>query len=407
MAPHYEHFSLSGPALNAEELLLRRESLRRQSLETQVQAILDREGSGIKVPKIKVHIALIEHGTEKDAENLRKDLNACDIFIPELVGASDEHVRELNDLSQGKISPQKLALKERTATKSRLRELYKRQFGTEPTEAQLDQHLDQATKAPGSMHGFNSTLRKLIHNSKKKIAHVDLVEGDNRRISESMNAIMLGPAVVRMGILSRLIPLPALSYLAREVAQEFGRTQREREDFMLDGIAVDIADFLMKDPELQKKPEVNVFGFLGAYHRGVPVALKGAGDAVSTHTVDSGKYFDHMMDAAQRSRFGEELTLDDGKRIVLGMIFELIYNHIDKRSTIFWKIHRYGSMSLVTRILADEFFDVADDVYKVFVTQRDSEKLITFFNQLVTSREASITKRVDEWVDKLKNFKEV
>ena len=64
-------------------------------------------------------------------------------------------------------------------------------------------------------------------------------------------------------------------------------------------------------------------------------------------------------------------------------------------------------MSLVTRILADEFFDVADDVYKVFVTQRDSGKLITFFNQLVASREASITKRVDEWVDKLKNFKEV
>lgn len=319
-----------------------------KSLNQEVAAILAREG--IKAPKVEVHVALIQHGTEEDAEGIRKEILDCDLFAPEGVGHFPEYTALLNELSSGKIT---------------LKEAHERSLKVLGKRTWIGAILSKII----GFEGFHSRIVQILANSKKIVMHVDAPR-DSVLANETAGSLAsLVWSMLRVLWKNNTSYDAAAKGVVSSVTK-FAIFNRKREDMMVSTLPAAIAKAIKENPRLQspaRTDPIKVFMYLGAAHNRVPKLLANPDVSVTSRVADNTKHtgaVGHFHKILMQTRDGKEMTLDDGKILVLEMLFSTMLQDARHalRNRFAAATKKFGG-AVIPHILAEVFADKGEEVY--------------------------------------------
>lgn len=172
-----------------------------------------------------INIFCSPHRSAEDTKGLEEQFQKCDIYFPETFGWSPKYLNALRKLSDGQITPE-MALQEYGG---------KDQF----------------------FYARDKDFFKIIYNSKKPIAFLDIPEGHplvGRQEENKVPNIHFGHNFVQ-----ELDPI-------RRYVEKFAGIEKERETYMVKQLQPQIQELLKTHPKLREKQEINVLISIGIAH---------------------------------------------------------------------------------------------------------------------------------------------
>ncbi len=367
-----------------------------KSLNQEISAILAREG--IKAPKVEVHVALIQHGTEEDAEGIRKEILDCDLFAPEGVGHFPEYTELLNELSAGKIS---------------LKEAHERSLKILGKRPWIGAILSRLI----GFEGFHTRIVQILAGSNKVVMHVDAPK-DSALANETAGALAsLVWSMLRV-MWKNKAPYDAAAKGVVGSVTKFAVFNRKREDLMVSSLPAAIAKAIKEHPQLQspaRTDPIKVFMYLGAAHNRVPKLLAKPDVAVTSRVADNSKHtgiVGHFHKILMETRDGKDMTLDDGKVLVLEMIFSAMLQ--DARHALknrFASATKKFGGAVIPHILAEVFADKGEEIYteykkhapsllRIFFSRPHDHELTAYLLKLCKERGKEIDTKIQELLAK-------
>lgn len=370
-----------------------------QSIEAVGSTPLDREiqrhlPEGIKAPPVKIHIELVAHARKQDAQGIRAAFEDADIFLPEGFGISAEDLEIYNVLSQkGADSAE---YRTRAGDYVRRRKERLQSYRVPRAFWILQQFMGD---------NFGKEVRNMVSGSGKVIGSVDIKDGDpliQTFISELRTSDVggLSNRETFSAILGDDFDLSCKAASQYIASTALSPAQHSREQYMIDHLAPEIARLVTKYAHLRSpaKKELKVMMFLGARHISIPVFLQKSGNRVTMRsTTDSFPYY--MLDGMQRAALGETISDEDGKRLVLTGLFEMMYLLIDKRKdNPFLPLHHHQGRALASKVFVDVFLPQAKQIWERFRVRGHKGELL---RQLIAEKRSEIEAVVKKEVDVL------
>jgi hypothetical protein len=367
-----------------------------KSLNQEVAAILAREG--IKAPKIEVHVALIQHGTEEDAEGIRKEILECDLFAPEGVGHFPEYTELLNELSAGKIT---------------IKEAHERSLKILGKRTWIGAILSKII----GFEGFHARIVQILAKSNKVVMHVDAPR-DSALANETAGSLAsLAWSLFRAMWKNNISYDVAAKGIVNSVTK-FAIFNRKREDLMVSTLPAAIAKAIKEHPRLHspaRTDPIKVFMYLGAAHNRVPKLLANPDVTVTSRVADNSKHtgvVGHFHKILMETRDGKSMTLDDGKVLILEAIFSTMLqgsrHALKNRFAAATK--KYGG-AVIPHILAEVFADKGEEVYteykkhapsllRIFFARHREHETTTYLLKLCKERSKEIDAKIQELLAK-------
>ncbi len=213
--------------------------------ETQTASDLQLVPEALPNSKFKLEFVFGPHTTAQEADIIAEPLKECDIYIPEMIGWDSAVLEGLNSVAQGTLTA------------------------------------EEAVKKYGNRiyDGFFKQLLDHLHNSRKKVAFIDVPADHDLDIRIRSKKIPNRQASFEEDVNAQL------KYLQREE-----KTEEEREDYMADQLPAVLSQLVEGNPELKNKEHVRVLILLGAAHTGVLHRLKKRGYDVDKSVFPSSTY---------------------------------------------------------------------------------------------------------------------
>lgn len=367
-----------------------------KSLNQEVAAILAREG--IKAPKVEVHVALIQHGTEEDAEGIKKEILNCDLFAPEGIGHFPEYTKLLNELSAGKIT---------------LKEAHERSLKILGKRTWIGAILSKII----GFEGFHSRIVQILANSNKIVMHVDAPR-DSALANETAGSLAsLVWSMLRVLWKNNTSYDAAAKGVVHSVTK-FAIFNRKREDMMVSTLPAAIAKAIKENPRFQspaRTDPIKVFMYLGAAHNRVPKLLANPDVAVTSRVADNSKHtgvVGHFHKILMETRDGKNMTLDDGKILVLEVLFGVMLQdgRHALRNRFATVTKKYGG-AVIPHILAEVFADKGEEVYaeykkfapsllRIFFSRSREHAATAYLLKLCKERSKEIDAKIQELLAK-------
>jgi len=244
-------------------------------------------------PKISIDIFYSFHRAPRDLENLAKQFDRADIFIPEVPGWSPWLLQYLRDVSEGRKTPEQVESEKR----------------------------------------LSSSLRKnfeIIYNSHKPITLVDIPEGHptEERLQELSSSYYLEVVEFELG--------EDFDYkldFIRQYLKNDADAEKRREKYILFQLKPKIQELLQIYPLLKEKEEIKVLLSFGACHTGVYHALRKTKQKISRRFSMMPFIFGFADEGRMRARFGKEIDNQLAAKILLEANFYKIFGQELKEVT--------------------------------------------------------------------------
>jgi len=241
------------------------------------------ESNGVILPgNTSLNLVLAYHHTSADSERLKKYIDECDIYIPELDGWTPDAQRALQSISNGDAHLyQSLATQHRST-------------GLNHKIGVPEQSISEET--PIEM------LVKNIFNSQKKISIVDIPS--KHPVTYDLHQSFR----IRFGQLYNPDFGKVLKTISSNAQQE-AISQTNREKYILGQIAPTIEAAIADDPELAQKDHLSVVMTMGAIHTTLHHSLlndlRVTGTGYYRKTIEPGdEIFGHREELVRRYQFG-------------------------------------------------------------------------------------------------------
>lgn len=258
-----------------------------------------------KEPKISYEFFYSAHRTAKDFEKLEDVFNKSDVYVPEAFRWTPEALRDVNNLSQGRITIKDVAF----------------------------------------WCGFSNNSSRfkefeLIEGSKKPILFVDLPEG-HRLMEADKNVMELratGLSLFKRGEFAASIQI------MREGTKFSAEYFLKREEVIKKNIKKKVRELIANSPKLKAKKEVSVLIKLGGVHTGVYHRFKKELLTSSWHFSSSPTVYSNLEEAYRRIMLSRNKESSDEllaralvERSMTGYIYKLT-NDTEKAYCVLRKI---------------------------------------------------------------------
>lgn len=276
------------------------------------------------------------HGSAKDIEGVAKVLKDTDIFIPELIGWTQEHIRYFRGLSNGAITP--------------------REF--------LGQF-----RAGGARYAISTDaalgLCNAVYNTHKLITFADIPAGHPMvarfvQIASSGFKIDKSFEQTLINVKSHLKEIAVLNL--------------ERENYVLSHLRPAIEQLLLANPNLARKQKIQALLFSGAIHTRVHHALERSGAEVSV--MFSHKPFRYFFsnESVRRYIFGKEVNDELAAKSFMDMV--VLQPGLKKITSDFYKVSLY-----IRRALSGLTLDEINAVFQEIMQKRSYALFISLLEQ--------------------------
>lgn len=286
-----------------------------------------------RIPDYTIQIYFSGHGSSEDiagATNTRQSspekfkrkgladlFKKADIYVPELYGWTESALRQLQDLSYGRITPEQVLTEISSHIKSHIADVIERN------------NFDMEREDP--MYSFKKSELEMIYQSYKPIIIFDIPEGHPK------SGILRGDQYTRpTGEISQLDTFEKTLSFIRESLKKTANSHNEREDYMLSQINPKLEEVFKQRPDLRNKSDLQVLMFLGALHTRVAHTLKQYGVKIKSHNSRSPQIFGFNNEAHRRLAFGMEVNNELAAQVLLeelclevlgGIILNLTKDH--------------------------------------------------------------------------------
>lgn len=235
-------------------------------------------------PKFQIEIFYGAHRTAEDVEGFEKILARADIYIPEMIGHSEE-VREIfNGVSEGGTSPEEA--------------LTKLEFGPRRFDFHFHRkHLE---------HSYNSHI---------PVTFIDVPDGHYliEKINRNRDELKKNFSMLDFkGDLNAL-----RHYFLQDV-----EIQRKREEYMRNSLRPRLQEILQKYPDLRKKKKIRVVLSLGIAHMPLVNELRRRGYQARSRPSRSLFVFNIGEEVEQRLFFHKEVSEDLMGQALFEQLFE-------------------------------------------------------------------------------------
>lgn len=253
---------------------------------------------GIKIPKTEKEIdKMLEirpvisycifysyHVKAKDFQGLKRAFDKADIYVPEMLGWMPKDYREYNELSQGKLTPKKLAQKYKTDTNSHFFKQY-----------------------------------QIIYKSKKPILCVDVPAG-HKLLNMSNKGDELSKEAWKLFIKGMFEQ--AIAKMREHIMCE-AAFEMKREEIIKKNLKEQIRNLIKTHPKLKTKHVIRVLLSLGAGHTRVYRDLKKEKLLISWHFPHQLQVFDSIAQARRMVMFRKGKKLN--KTLIARGIAETLF----------------------------------------------------------------------------------
>lgn len=253
-------------------------------LRSEFQEVLDKERKEGE-PKFKIEFLYGAHRSAKDAEKLAEIFPGTDIYIPEWHGRSEKSQKMLNEVSEGKISPE---------------------IGSE-------------------LFGFRSPFfRKvlsIIHNSHAAIILIDVPE-DHFLTEESRRSVFDFQSKFSFK------DFKADRFCMRNYLNKYVSIQKEREEYMSASFNPRVKEVLRDHPDMRKKDEIRILLSLGAFHTGLGHEFRKGGWSTKSRFSRDPLIFGMEHEAMRMIRFQKEPNDDLLAKCLFSHLFWAAFGNV-------------------------------------------------------------------------------
>jgi len=202
---------------------------------------IEEEETKEKEPELRLKIFFSTHKNERDFGALKKEVEGCDVYIPELSNYGPEFLKALRDISFGKLTPGGFIL----------------QYEAEHLYKQISDYI--------------RGLFKTIYNSKKPIYLIDIPE-EHELVFKSKEAERFNDCAYDYFLRGDFAAALANQ---RIFIKAYGKTQSEREKYIFDNIKKLKPEIIKDYPYLKNQEEIKILVSIGIGHTGLYHRLKG------------------------------------------------------------------------------------------------------------------------------------
>jgi len=188
--------------------------------------------------KMKIEFALGWHNSAKDVEFIQQKFENCDVYIPEMAFYSPRVKKDLDGVSNGKITPSEF----------------------------IEKYKEENINFPK----FIFAILKMIYNSHKKIFLADISD-DGHELDQYLNIQKIREVNFDKFLKGELEE--GLKSISQEI-NLYSDLEKKRDEYIAKKIENDLPAIIGKNKKLRKKPEINVLVSLGAVHTPAYIQLK-------------------------------------------------------------------------------------------------------------------------------------
>jgi hypothetical protein len=198
----------------------------------------------IELPPIDIRIHFGAHGTREDAMNFEKELEEADVYFPESLGWDTAELVAFKKFTEGKMS-----------------------------QETLERFMAKVTPREYVGVGFEKQLFKMLYQTRKPVAFIDLPEG--HPIQKELKFLKFNNFSEKSKSFEEL--LDSMKDYAKKVAE----LQLKREEYMQSQIVPQLERLCAENPELAKKKTIRILMSLGSAHTTLYHVLKKEGQPVT------------------------------------------------------------------------------------------------------------------------------
>jgi hypothetical protein len=236
---------------------------------------------GEHMPPIEIELFSGPHASAYDARDINEKIDACDIYIPESVGWTDDVLNEVNQVARGEEIP-------KVASLARLR--------GEPIPNFLAAQMD---------HLYQSNKPVVLIDYPKEIAGQML----EKKYAQEFNKKELWEETFDQAVEHE-----------NEIERSRAEGVREREAYMYAHLAPKILEVIHEHPELRGKSKLKILLTLGAAHTNIYHQLKESGTNIDRDLSDMPFVYDHATELSRRHFFEKEITEDQKEKALLARL---------------------------------------------------------------------------------------
>lgn len=299
-------------------------------------------------PKISIHIFYSPHRTAEDFKGLRKEVQECDVYAPEVPGWDLRTLTALNNSSVGKVGHS-------------AREIF-------PTD--------------NDARFMHMTVREVIHNSNKPIVLLDLPHGHFLINEIKQSFRLMNNIEIKFGNDSFDIMISKY----KEVFKKIASLQQRRESFMSAQIQPKMQELFEQYPGMKEKKEIRLLMSLGTGHTSLFYRLKAEGQRVSRSFNRNPVIFGLFEEVVRTYTFDKKVSDEAIAKYVLLGLFDMYFSmDISKNS---------GKIAFFKRKIVSQF--KFQEIKGMFEGVSNEDEFKRLFEEKLKEKGLSIPKSEEE-----------